>query len=652
MKANSDSVTNLSGEHMFQENPESFLQKFSKAKIDFDSLAENINEGLARCEIICDESGSPVDYRILSTNSAFEKHTGLKREVCTGKTILEVFPNVEKSWIETYGRVALTQNAETITGYNHNTKRHYRSTAYSDKPGEFMMLFKDTTDQVELEKTYELVINSTKKSEDLLNNMQEAYKKCKVICDEQGEPIDFKILEVNPAYAQHVGVEAKQIVGKTMLQVFPNADIKKIKGFCEVGLSGESKSFIDHCNQTNRVFDISAFSPRIGEFVLFIRDVTAKERARIKMEEAYKKIEESEKLKSAFLANMSHEIRTPLNAILGFAEMLEDKKLEEVDQQKCLDNIKNSGNRLLNIVSDILDISKLEANQQQLNYGVHNLNEIIDGLREQFKIINIDPSLEITSTKGLSDEEAFIETDATRLEQILSNLLENALKHTEKGSIRFGYEHKNDNLQFFVADTGSGIEKKDQKTIFERFGQVNNETEINKGTGLGIPIAAGFTHLFGGKMWVDSEPEQGSTFFFTIPYTPKSDPNPQDKKPTILVAEDEEANFMLLEMWLKKHCNLIHAYDGNETIALFNENEQVDLVLMDIKMPYLNGIEATKKIRKTNGRTPIIAQTAFVMEDEKMEILAAGCDEILSKPIRKQQFQELLTKYIPGLKFA
>ena len=628
------------------------MEKLAGARTDFDSLSQNITQGLARCEIICDANNVPIDYRILSANRAFETHTGLRPEIYTGKTIKEVFPDVEHSWIETYGRVALTQKTEVITGYNHNTKRHYRSVAYSNKPGEFMMLFEDTTHQMELEKAYDLVSKSTRLNSDLLSNMQEGFKHCEVICDKDDNPIDFKILSINDAYETQTGIQKEQIVGNTMLSVFPDMDRKKLQGFCEVGMTGKSNSFIDPCNFTGRVFDISAFSPRPREFILIVRDITQKENARIKLENAYKKVEESERLKSAFLANMSHEIRTPLNAVLGFTELLEEKGLEREDEEKCLENIKSSGNRLLNIVSNILEISKLEANQQQLNYAEHNLNEIISHLCDQFKVINNDPTLEISCTKTFEDEHSIIVTDATRLEQILSNLLENALKHTEKGSIHFGYTLKNDFLEFFVKDTGTGIKKEDQETIFKRFGQVNNKNEINQGTGLGIPIAAGFTQLFGGNMWVDSELGKGSTFYFTIPYLPKPNQEISNKKPTILVAEDEEANFLLLQMWLKKFCNLIRAHDGQETVSLARDNTKVDLILMDIKMPYLNGIEATREIRKSNGETPIIAQTAFIMDEERQEIMKAGCNEVLSKPIKREEFKKLLTKYIPHLKFA
>ncbi|NKI30864.1 hybrid sensor histidine kinase/response regulator [Croceivirga thetidis] len=615
-------------------------------KIDFNGLADHISEGLARCEIICDENNVPFDYRFLQTNQAFEKHTGLSKEFCQGKTILEIMPDAEQSWIDTYGRVALTLQTETITGYNKHTNRFYKSTAYSDKKGEFMMLFEDITHQKELEKAYELVTKSSQLNSDLIENMPDGFQWCKVIKDEENKPIDFRIIETNAAYAEQIGIDQNEITGKTFLELFPDVNQNTITTLCNVGITGQSISFVDQCNMTNRVFDISAFSPKQDEFVMFMKNITERERSRLELEKAYKKVEESEKLKTAFLANMSHEIRTPLNAIIGFSELLETDDLSTTEKQKCLKNIKGSGNRLLGIISDILDISKLEANQQELNFQNENFNDIIDSLRDQFVVINNNPTVNFKTSKPLARNEAYISIDSLRVQQIFSNLIENSLKHTESGSIEFGYRVDHKELECFVKDSGSGIHKNNQKLIFERFQQVKNKTGINSGTGLGIPIAAALTQLFGGKMWLDSEVGVGSTFFFTIPYRPQTSKNPGEKH-TILVAEDEEANFTLLELWMSKTYNVIHAIDGNDAIEKAMESTTIDLILMDIKMPYLNGIEATKKIREVNKEIPIIAQTAFVMEKEKKEILDAGCNDIILKPIKREEFKKILLKYIP-----
>jgi len=618
---------------------------------NFNSLTDIMSQGLARCQIICDENNVPVDYLILEVNPAFERHTGIKREHAIGKTIYQIDPNAEKSWIDTYGQVALTQVPETIEGYNKFTNRYYSSTAYSDKKGEFMMLFEDITERIKLEEANRLIKKSEKLKFDVLNNLREGFQYCKILYNHENKPYDFKILEVNRVYEEQTKLKAKDVIGKTMLQAFPDLDPSWMSTFIKVALTGDPNVSIYYNDYNNKYYEISSFCPKPGELAFFAKDITTKEQERRNLEKAYKNVEESEKLKSAFLANMSHEIRTPLNAILGFSELLSDKTLKDEDHNRCLEHIKNSGNKLLTIISDILDISKLESQQQKLNYTTKNLNKLIDSLKEQFEIINQDKNIKLITSKALENNMSYISTDATRLEQILSNLIENAYKYAHSASIKFGYRVNQEYLEFYVSDSGKGIDPNNQKVIFERFRQVSNANEITYGSGLGIPIAAGFVKLFGGDIWLDSALGMGSSFHFKIPYLPILKEHPTHEKYTILIAEDEEANFFLLEMWLSEFCEILHANNGEEAVSIFLEYTTVDLILMDIKMPVLDGISATKEIRTHNNHIPIIAQSAFVMQEETAQILAAGCNEILSKPIGKQKIQEVLNKYLPELKF-
>lgn len=618
---------------------------------NFNSLTDIMSQGLARCQIICDENNIPVDYLIIEVNPAYEKHTGIKRESALGKTFRQIDPNAEKSWIDTYGRVALTQVPETIEGYNKYTNRYYRSTAYSNKKMEFMMLFEDITEHIKLQEANRLVKKSEKLKFDVLNNLQEGFQHCEILYNEKDEPYDFRILEVNKVYEQQTKLKAEDVIGKTILEAFPDLEPSWMSTFIKIALTGEPNVSIYFNDYNKKYYELSSFCPKPGELAFFSRDVTTKEEERRNLEKAYKNVEESEKLKSAFLANMSHEIRTPLNVILGFSELLSDKTLKDEDFNRCLDHIKNSGNNLLTIISDILDISKLESKQQELNYTTKNLNKIIDRLKEQFEIINQNTNIQLMTSKTLENDKSYISTDATRLEQILSNLIENAFKYANSSSIKFGYEVKKEFLEFHVSDSGKGIDSSNQKLIFERFRQVSDPNEISFGSGLGIPIAAGFVQLFGGTIWLDSKVREGSTFHFKIPYLPISKENQKNEKFTILIAEDEEANFFLLDMWLSEFCEVIHANNGQEAITLFLENTTIDLILMDIKMPILDGISATKEIRTHNNHIPIIAQSAFVMQEETAQILGAGCNEILSKPIGKQKIQEVLNKYLPELKF-
>lgn len=374
---------------------------------------------------------------------------------------------------------------------------------------------------------------------------------------------------------------------------------------------------------------------------------------------AKEKAEESDQLKSAFLANMSHEIRTPLNSILGFSEFLENDDLPKEKKRTYLDMIQSGGERLLTIISDIVDISKIDARQLKLEMGNHNLNSLINKLYNQFAIDPKSSNIKLFTTTDLPNEESCIQTDETRLYQILSNLIENALKYTPDGQIEFGYTLQNNQLLFHVIDTGIGISPCHHKIIFERFRQTDKAyTDAISGTGLGLSIAKGLVELFGGKIWVESIPGKGAQFYFKIPYLPasnccvKNGKETHDSKTvfegtTVLVAEDEQSNYIYIRDLLTQYkYNVLHAQNGQEAVQIIRKNGNIDLVLMDIKMPVMNGLEATREIRKTNPSIPVIAQTAYAMADDKIRALEAGCNDYLAKPISIKILSDILQKHL------
>ncbi|MFT6997768.1 MAG: signal transduction histidine kinase/CheY-like chemotaxis protein [Cryomorphaceae bacterium] len=375
---------------------------------------------------------------------------------------------------------------------------------------------------------------------------------------------------------------------------------------------------------------------------------------------AKEKAEEGDHLKSAFLANMSHEIRTPLNAIIGFSSLLKKKKnLSDEKKEQYLDLIDSGGKRLLTLISDIVDISKIDANQLSINLGVVNINELIKNLQNQFSIELVNTEVALNATSAFADDKSFLKTDELRLTQILSNLLENAQKFTNKGQIEFGYAITGKLLQFFVKDTGIGIDTQNYVYIFDRFRQVDSEySKSGSGTGLGLSIVKGLVELLGGKIWVESELNKGTTFYFNIPYIqtePTIDPEKLDdkynfdKKMSILVAEDEPSNFIYIEALLEDYrCNIIHAINGREAVDIASKNNSIDLIFMDIKMPVLNGFEATKEIRKTNRSVPIIAQTAYAMSEDRQMSIDIGCNDYIAKPISEEMLSKIIRKYIKG----
>ncbi|MCL3781498.1 response regulator [Prolixibacteraceae bacterium JC049] len=382
---------------------------------------------------------------------------------------------------------------------------------------------------------------------------------------------------------------------------------------------------------------------------------------------AKEKAEESNHLKTVFLQNMSHEIRTPMNAIIGFSDLLSNSTLSEEQKKQYLNIIQNNSHQLLAIVTDILTISAIETKQATVNLEKTEINAVLDELWTVFNNNKKYDNVELEIHKTLIDKEAQIFTDQTKLTQILSNLLGNALKFTPKGSIQFGYKRKvieNESvLEFFVKDTGIGIDESGQQLIFERFTQADDSIRRNfGGTGLGLSICKGFVEMLEGKIWLESELGKGTTFYFTIPYksaiseqeeTEQSKPIPSQKtvktkleETIVLVAEDEEYNYLFIEEVLhQKGFNLIHARDGQETIDMFKANPNIGLILMDIKMPVMSGFQAAKIIKQMQADVPIVAQSAYALESE-IKRYSEVFDDYITKPISTKTLTQKVNKYL------
>lgn len=378
------------------------------------------------------------------------------------------------------------------------------------------------------------------------------------------------------------------------------------------------------------------------------------------LKKALIKAQESDKLKSAFLANMSHEIRTPMNGIIGFSELFLNSDLSNNERKKYANIVINSSKQLLSIVNDILDISKIEAGVVQLNYENVNINEQLNNHIAFYNPIASDNNIILKCFKGLSDKDSNIRIDKTKLNQILTNLLSNAFKFTEKGTIEYGYHLVGENLQFYVKDTGMGIDINLQNKIFERFTQANLELNYQKkGTGLGLAISKKFVELFNGEIWLNSN-EDGTTIYFTIPYKKvknpvittvieeKEDPKltVNGNKITILIAEDEEYNMLYMnELFSNSNYKVIEAENGKEAVELAQKHSEIDIILMDIKMPIMNGNDAMIEIKKSKPKLPIIALSAFAMESDKEKALAKGFDSYLTKPIDRKILFGLINKF-------
>jgi CheY-like chemotaxis protein/nitrogen-specific signal transduction histidine kinase len=378
-------------------------------------------------------------------------------------------------------------------------------------------------------------------------------------------------------------------------------------------------------------------------------------------EEKAQQAEKASRMKSLFLANMSHEIRTPLNAIEGFSRIMAETDSAE-ERMKFMEIIESNNTRLLSLINEILDLSRVEAGEITIKKSSVNLNNLCQDLKQMFKFRCPDSVNMVWNSPNMM---VTLNTDENRLVQVFSNLISNALKHTANGSITYGYRLVNDGqeVEFYVSDTGSGISPEDLPNIFETYVSKDAET-MQHGYGLGLPLSKIIIEKMGGTISVNSELGKGSTFTFILPFDGtigglqknsrittnsrtirvSTKTNSDDMK-LILVAEDEDSNFELVRIVLAKRYRLIRAKNGIEAVT-FSEDEKPDLILMDIRMPDMNGLDATRIIKEVNHDVPIIALSAYAFDENIREAKNAGCDGFLAKPFRVEDLIEVVNKYI------
>ena len=379
-------------------------------------------------------------------------------------------------------------------------------------------------------------------------------------------------------------------------------------------------------------------------------DITKQKQGEIELRKAKEKAEESDRLKSAFLANMSHEIRTPLNAIVGFSTLL--TIAENDDERNDYLNIINSNNELLlQLINDILDVAKIEAGTLEFINSQIDINQLFSDI-EQTSQIKAAEGVKISFVENIPN--CIISTDKNRLAQVITNFINNSIKFTAQGHIHFGYRHEEDKLYFYVSDTGCGIEAEKKKTVFNRFVKLNS---FAQGTGLGLSICQMIIKKLNGEIGVESEYGKGSTFWFTLPDTiiqdksteeivtvSQSTVSKQQKDITLLVAEDNESNYILIHALLKDY-NLLHAHNGKEAVELYRQHHP-SLILMDLKMPEMNGYEATAIIREEDQKIPIIAVTAFAFAEDEQRVKQNGFNGYISKPIKPFELKLRLNKFL------
>ena len=652
------------------------------------ALVNQMQLGLAVHKIVLDEKGEAVDYLFLDVNPAYERITGLKKERVIGRRVLEVLPNTEKIWIEKYGNVALTGEPVSFESYARELGRYFNVIAYKNRENEFAVIVEDITKDKRDEQMQQVLYEVSRASananllEDILRVVRDEL--CKVL-----DANNFFVASYNPETDKLKKIiflddndsfeewEAKDtlsgLVIKTEKSILTSKEeiIKFAKEY-GINLTGtlcESwlgvPIFIEH--KAIGVMVVQSYSEKNAYDAKSMRlmEMIAHEIAivmqRISMIEnlirAKERAEESDRLKTAFLANMSHEIRTPMNGIMGFLQLLNDVDLTSDDRQYYFEIINKSGERLLSTINDIIEISKIESGQLNVIYNNVNIKEILN-FHYKFFINQTEEkgiSLLLKNSEKIAD---VIVSDQHILDGILTNLIKNAIKFTDSGEIEVGTYLKDESIIFYVRDTGIGISKTRQEAIFERFVQADLDYKRpHEGSGLGLSIVKAYSHLMKGEVWVESEEGRGSTFYFAVPYIPVilKKEIPSDKSiradgeriHKILIAEDDETSYKLLEKILSdEKFTIIHVWNGEEAVCVMRDDPEISMILMDLRMPLTDGLDAAKKIRQFNKTVKIIAVTVNAFSIDKEIALNSGCDDYVLKPVNKKLLTDIIEKHL------
>ena len=606
-----------------------------------------------------------IDGKIEYINPIFTNITGFELKDIEGKTprILKSGVLPEKTYRELWDTIL---SGKTWRGEFLNKKKsgksYWENAAISpikNDKGEidhFVKVAEDITEWKNTEKAleqseeqYRLIVENAKDGILISQNDKFIYKNAQFVSmlgynTEEFEDITFKEIYTEEGLKDLYERNKKREAGEPLSNHYETSFKKKDGTIIYVEVTYE---LIDYHNET-------------ATFAI-VRDITEKKEYEKKLKDALDRAEESDHLKSAFLANMSHEIRTPMNGIIGFTNLLKKKDLSKEKTEQYLDIIEKSGQRLMNIINDLIDISKIEAKQIEINRSNFKLNDLIEFLRQFFEPECSAKDLYLKTE--VPDSAIDLYADKDKLEAVLINLLKNAIKFTNEGGITFGFEIIDKKIKFFVKDTGIGIPGEKQKVVFDRFAQVDNSiSRPYEGAGLGLSISSAFVEMLGGELLLDSEYRKGSVFHFSIPHKARPSMIMLEDKPVnipayetdeesvkklkILIAEDDPFSFQFLEILLKNYCDdIIHANNGKEAVDLCVRNPDIDLILMDVKMPVLDGNKATKNIRKFNQDVIIIAQTAYAFTDDQEKMMEAGCNDYITKPISEENLKAVINKW-------
>ena len=602
---------------------------------------------------------------IIDGNIAAEKLLGYDKNELIGKNLLklnllslEQLPRAAKLLVKSsLGKAAGPD--EFVLNRKDESKVTVEIITHPVKIKDQTLVLGIARDISERKRTEKVIRESEEKYRSIFENVQDVYYETS---------IDGTILEVSPSIEilSKGQYRMDDLIGKSIFDFYSESKERQAlltvlqeRGAImdyEITLKNRDGSHVP-CSISSKIcFDDQG---RPEKIIGSIHDITDRKNATEKLKLAKEKAEASDNLKTAFLNNISHEVRTPLNGILGFAEIMSQTELSEKEKKDSLSMLHDSSDRLLETITNYMDISLITSGSMTVHNKDFVPGQVLREIYDHYKTICSDRKLELFLKIPGQAEDLSVNSDPEIFRKIVSHLLNNAIKFTEKGSIDYGYCIHDEELEFFVKDTGIGISKESSNNIFERFVKGDRgPTRFTEGSGLGLSIAKGMTDIIGGNIRVESELGVGSCFYFTIALlknteiissvTSGSENIKIKSGAIILVAEDDDANFYYLNAILKHEtgATILHASNGREAIELFKANPDIILILMDIKMPEIDGLEATRQIKLLKKEVPIIAITAYAMLGDEEKILAAGCDSYLSKPISKKSLLEKMAEYI------
>jgi PAS domain S-box-containing protein len=632
--------------------------------------------------------------KITDVNEASVKVTGIPREKLIDTDFSNYFtdPNkAQEGYLQVFEKGFVSDYPLTIKHKNGNlTDVHYNASVYKDDKGIVLGVFaaaRDVTEQIwaiELRKVNKELTYQNKEKEKRAAELVIANKELAFQNKEKEKRANELLIANKELTFQNKEKEkrAAELVIANKELAFQNKE--KEKRAAELVIANKELAFQNKEKEKRAAeliiankelaFQNKEKEKRANELLIANKELTfqnkEKEKRAAELVIAKERAEESDRLKSAFLANMSHEIRTPMNGILGFAELLKGPGLTIKEQQEYIEIIEKSGKRMLNIINDIVDLSKIESGLMKMNIKDSNINEQIEYIYTFFKPEVEAKGMQLFFKNALPASEAIITTDREKMFSILSNLIKNAIKYSNNGSIEMGYVLKtkkestiqsgNKILEFYVKDTGIGIPKDRQKAVFERFVQADIEDiHAKQGAGLGLSITKAYIEMLGGKIWLESEEGKGSTFYFTIPYDNKLEEKTVSenlvidneivvplKKIKILIAEDDQISKLFINKAVQPFGKeILNVDNGADAVEACHNNQDIDLVLMDIKMPIMDGYEASQNIRQFNKDVVIIAQTAYGLNGDREKSLDAGFNDYIRKPVNKTELESLLQKY-------